>query len=306
MFTLKEEHLRRLCQINAFPVPEDEMVFFGLRGCLPVDEERRDFRAKHKVHVVAVDYLHPRCVLGQWKPRKERIAVFPGSTVPHKKHVTKSREAGGLGANQLLTGFHPDYRKGKHKGAKSTGHYAFRQVSKLPIRRTADDLDFEEDDRIEYGMPFDNLHAAWCFGSNDQSYASAGCQVVAGFPKCEKRKDKPEVGAWRVFRQNAYDLAQDRFRYMLLNGTDAQRVVLVGSKKVPARLRFGSQGDLVDTVQRKLRALEHYEGDIDGDFGIRTLRAVMEFQEHEFGPLADDGVVGSMTAEAMRLTWPDL
>ena len=40
-----------------------------------------------------------------------------------------------------MTGCYPDYRKGKHKADSNTGHDAFRQDNKLPIQRTADDID---------------------------------------------------------------------------------------------------------------------------------------------------------------------
>ena len=86
MFTLKEEYLATLCQLNHFPIPDDEMIFFGLRGCLPINDTDHAFRLEHEADVVNTDYLHPRCTLGQWK-RGEGIALFPGSTVPHKRNV---------------------------------------------------------------------------------------------------------------------------------------------------------------------------------------------------------------------------
>lgn len=47
-------------------------------------------------------------------------------------------------------------------------------------------------------MPFDNLHAGWCMGVESESFASAGCQVLVGFPKCSKRGTKPETGPWKA------------------------------------------------------------------------------------------------------------
>ena len=44
----------------------------------------------------------------------------------------------------------------------------------------------------------------------------------------------------------------------------------------------------------------------DGDFGRRTLRAVLAFQTNVFGANADDGIVGPMTASALEIEWPDL
>src|SRR5690606_20071650 len=156
----------------------------------------------------------------------------------------------------------------------ATGHPAFRQTQGRPVRRTADDLDFQTDDRVEFTNPHDNLHAAWCMGVNDAGgYASAGCQVVVGFPRCGRRGELDDAGPWRTFRRNAYDLAQDSFPYVLLDGRNAQSVAAGGA--TTARLRFGSRGDLVTRVQDVLAGRGFYEGALDGDFGVRTLRALL-------------------------------
>jgi hypothetical protein len=305
-FILTEQHLRRLCQINCFPVEDDGMYFFGLRGCLPLDTDGTGFEATHEVLVYDVDYTHPRCTLGQWLPGEGSIALFPGSTVPHIKYVKLSKERNGDGANQLMTGFYADYRKGVHKAGSNTAHKAFRQTEAHPIRRTADDFDFDNDDRVEFMNPYDNIHAGWSMGVNHDEYASAGCQVLVGYPACAQRGDEPDVGPWKVFKSNAYARSQDRFPYVLLNGMDAQRLGADLSRKVAARLRFGSEGDLVSLVQRALKNAGFYEGDDDGQFQDRTLRAVLAFQTSKFGPNADDGVVGPMTASALNLVWPAL
>ena len=302
MFTLKENDLFGLWKLNQFAVPDDRWVFFGLRGCLPIDDQDHAFAREQQLELVEPDHVHPRCTLGQWAPGKG-FAVFPGSTVPHHRHVKSSVARGGRGTNQLLTGCYKDYRKGVHKHGKPTGHQAFRQDNKLPVRRTADDVDYDEDDRVEYGLPFDNLHAGWCMGVDSERFASAGCQVLVGFPKCSKRDNKPDTGPWKVFKEGAYGIDQDSFFYVLLNGRDARRVAIARNALAP-RLRFGSKGDLVRAVQEKLRAKGFYEGDIDGDFGARSLRAVLDFQTAEFGPSEDDGIVGPMTASALGVAWP--
>jgi hypothetical protein len=303
MFLLTEDDIMKLWELNHFPTATDRWLFFGLRGCLPVDDSNHSFARSHRVKVETIDYVHPRCTLGQWQPGRG-FALFPGSTVPHRSHVESSRTAGGAGSNQLMTGCYPDYRKGKHKAGSNTGHDAFRQDNKLPVRRTVDDLDFDADDRVEFEQPFDNLHAAWSQGVDHDSYASAGCQVIVGFPQCAKRGDRPDTGPWRVFKENAYAVAQNSFQYVLLTGHDAERIVHATTPLVP-RLRYGSKGPLVTLVQEALKKQRFYEGEIDDDFGIRTLRAVLSFQTAEFGPGADDGIVGAQTASALDLDWPE-
>lgn len=304
MFKLNEEVLTSLCHLNYFPIPDDDMIFFGLRGCLPVNDFDSEFRKQHDIEVVNVDHIHPRCTLGQWTPDKG-IALFPGSTVPHQKNVKKALAKGGAGANQLMTGLYKDYRKGIHKAGIPTGHEAFRQSHKLPIRRTGDDLDYDMDDRVEYMHPFDNLHAGWSMGVDHESFASAGCQVVVGYPKCERRNNKPNTGAWKFFQENAYKIPQNSFSYILLPGRYAQTVANTESIKLMYRLRYGSQDKIVAVLQEKLKDKGFYEGNIDEDFGSRTLFALLEYQTTEFGSDADDGIVGPSTAFALDINWID-
>ncbi|WP_430817081.1 peptidoglycan-binding domain-containing protein [Carboxylicivirga sp. RSCT41] len=303
MIKLSANHIKRLAEINCFAIPKNEMFFFGLRGCIPVSDDSQEFKNEHFIELITYDHIHPRCTIGQFHHEKG-IALFPGSTVPHQRNIKRSLERGGNGANMLLTGYYNDYRKGRHKAGKPTGHNAFRQDNKLPVRRTADDLDYDNDDRVEYTRPYDNLHAGWCMGTDHDYFASAGCQVIAGYPKCTKRNDSPDTGPWRTFKSNAYSLDQQNFNYMLLNGRDAQKITCSNGQKQPARLRFGSKGKLVSTVQQKLKDLEYYEGKLDDDFGPRTLHALLEFQEDYFGHDADDGIVGQITASALKISWP--
>lgn len=131
-----------------------------------------------------------------------------------------------------------------------------------------------------------------------------GCQVVVGYPKCPQRGNQPDVGPWKEFKSNAYSLQQESFPYMLLAGPDARNVALSGGSKLNARLRFGSQSPLVSELQTRLKGADFYEGVVDGTFGERTLRAVLAFQGARFGPEADDGIVGPVTAAALGMDLP--
>ena len=305
-FELNDSILRRFCEVNNFNVRKSEIIFFGLRGALPLNVEDCEFNSTHKVVLTDINYLNPRCTLGQWLTKEKELAVFPGSSVPHRDNVRKSISKGGEGANQLMTGYYSDYRKGVHKAGSSTGHDAFRQVSSHPVQRTSDDIDFDNDDRVEYENPNDNIHSGWCMGINSTNYASAGCQVIVGYPQCEKRGSQPATGPWKVFKKNAYDLSQTSFGYILLDGREAFRIAAAANSKISARLRFGSHGDLVKKLQKALQTKSFYEGNIDGDFGERTLRAVLKFQTTSFGSNSDDGIVGPQTASVLKLGWPEL
>jgi putative peptidoglycan binding protein len=299
-FTLKVEHLTRLWRSNAFTVPSDRMVFFALRGCLPVDENNHAFRTEHGVTLAELDYRHPRCTLGQFKDGK--MALFPGSTVPNRDHVEESLHTNGVGTNQMMPGYFLDYEKGIHKAGTTTAHEAFRESAPRPIRRTGDDADYDAADRVEFVNPYDNLHAAWCGSTSDGKYGSAGCQVIVGYPKCATRS--ADSGPWSVFKKNAYALAQSSFPYVLLTGSNAYQVTRTPVGSLPAFLRYGSKGSLVSTLQKALHDKGYYKGPLDGDFGNMTNTAVLAFQTAIFGPKGDDGIVGPATASALKLSWP--
>lgn len=303
-FKFTPAHLRRLLMINSFPFPESGLLFFGLRGCLPLHEDDYNFGSEKVLLPCQIDYTHLRCTIGQYSIEDNQIAVFPGSTVPYIQYVRESIRKKGEGANQLMTGFYSDYRKGKHKAGTPTEHDAFRQTAIHPVLRTEDDTDFDTDDRIDFTNPCDNIHAAWSMGPNHPAYASAGCQVIAGYPACEKRTPYGDSGPWKYFKENGYKSSQDKFPYMLLDALSAQRISVYQNAKAQGKLRFGSQGEIVYNLQTCLKSKGYYDGKTDGDFGLKTIMAVLEFQKHAFGSDADDGVVGPITASALGFQLP--
>ena len=66
------------------------------------------------------------------------------------------------------------------------------------------------------------------------------------------------------------------------------------------RITWGSTGDTVREVQRSLRDLGYYHGEIDGIFGQGTYNAVRLFQQN-YG-LTVDGIVGDRTLAALGIT----
>jgi hypothetical protein len=306
-FTLSHAVLKKICAINQFTIaPGTELIFAGIRGSIARNYNDQQFRTSHDLSTNDINYMNPRCTLIQWRIRDGKIAVFPGSTVPHLHNIRSAKARGGAGANCLSTGFYNDYRKGTHKAGTTTGHEAFRQNGVRPVRRSSDDLDYDLDDRVEYDNPHDNLHCGW-FGSIDSdSYASAGCQVIMGFPQCNKPGRTSNVGPWKIFHDNAYAVAQKSFPYILVNGMETMNVAGNLAKKMTARMRFGSFGPLVKELQKALKSQQFYEGILDGDFGERTMKAVIAFQKMKFGADAADGIVGPITAEALSLQLPTL
>lgn len=67
-----------------------------------------------------------------------------------------------------------------------------------------------------------------------------------------------------------------------------------------AVLKQGSQGDLVKTVQTKLKNWGYYNGPVDGIYGAKTKAAVIYFQKRN--GLTADGVVGAKTLAALGIS----
>ncbi len=65
-------------------------------------------------------------------------------------------------------------------------------------------------------------------------------------------------------------------------------------------LRRGSRGDLVTTLQKRLKTWGYYTGNVDGIFGSQTEQAVKYFQRKN--GLAADGIVGPATAKAVGIS----
>ena len=69
----------------------------------------------------------------------------------------------------------------------------------------------------------------------------------------------------------------------------------------PASLsRYGSNGDEVKQIQKKLKDWGYYYGNIDGIYGSKTLSAVKSFQKKN--GLKVDGIAGTQTLNAMGIT----
>lgn len=65
-------------------------------------------------------------------------------------------------------------------------------------------------------------------------------------------------------------------------------------------LRRGSRGELVTTLQKRLKTWGYYTGNVDGIFGSQTEQAVKYFQRKN--GLAADGIVGPATAKAVGIS----
>ena len=77
-------------------------------------------------------------------------------------------------------------------------------------------------------------------------------------------------------------------------------VLLSVTTQAAATIAWGSSGDDVVTIQRKLKQWGYYDGVVDGRFGQGTYDAVVLFQKKN--GLKADGVVGKGTADALGIS----
>ncbi len=263
----------------------DGLVLFGLRGCLPL-QASTGWSASLKVRPVDVDYVHMRCALGIWDRRGRRIFAAPGSTVPHKDNVEKAAArkgpAKGRGTNQLEPGFYTDLTKGEHLQGKRNGHQALRQTEYRFYRRSRTGVPYRESGDsapLFYGNPYDNLHCGWNVDGKAPGFSSAGCVVVAGMPHCPRREDRTaNLGPWKIFHDLLYAAEQKTFPLLLLPAQTAVRALTAAEgKESPAArqslLVYGSEGEDVKALQRRLAAKGLYRGRISGRLDARTYRA---------------------------------
>ncbi|MGO7274683.1 glycosyl hydrolase 108 family protein [Rhizobium ruizarguesonis] len=299
--------LMRAAKRNSYFVPPDNLVFFGIRGMMPVDIARTDFSEVQVGRVAPIDFLRMRCTIGQWRPGSRTVALFAGSTVPSRSNVQKALKLRGAGTNLLMLGRY-EFVRGDHKPGKQNGHRAFRQGGFEPVWRTADDLDYDPHDIVDTGTGpgdyvWDNIHCAY-HDDPEAGYSSAGCQVVCGLPRSPSRDMAQETGPWRVFVNNGYESGQQRFTYFLFSARELAQLGSPADSSLRQVVRYGSSGAHVRTIQTALGAQGYLQGPVDGEFGRQSLLALLAFQRKQFGPDAADGVCGPATAAALGVVAP--
>lgn len=295
ILTLTHESLERMFAGFRVPLSGQNLVLFGLRGCLPVKpvkakasnasgalEAEGDWSRSIRLHTVAVDHIHMRCTIGIWDRLGKRLFAAPGSTVPHKDNVEKAAARNGRtkgrGTNQLEPGFYTDLTKGEHLQGKRNGHQALRQTGYRFYRRSLTGVPYRENSPLFYGNPYDNLHCGWNLDGQAPGFSSAGCMVVAGMPECPRREDRGmNLGPWKTFHDLLYAAPQKSFPILLapsraalavLNSVSTERAAVK-----PAHLLFGSEGEDVKNLQRKLAARGLFRGPVTGRLDARTYRA---------------------------------
>ena len=311
-FIITNSILKKLFEINQFEIPAAaNLIFVGIRGCLPQDVDDNSFKNSQTLNIRDVDYKNLRCTLFQWKKDTGDIAVFAGSTVPSIANILGYKKNPPRKSNCLTPGFYKNYVKGMHRpGNSKNWHDAFRQNGQpLAIRRTNDNTYYDNFDTIEISTGCDdNMHAAWTLDADSGYFSSAGCQVIMGIPFCESTKTRQtdNLGPWKNFKDSGYAADQPAFPYALFTSAEVFKVATSGGKQISPRLKFGSSGHLVTQIQMALTKGNYLSGNPDGDFEKRTFDAIKKFQIDNFGVAATDCVVGPVTSQALEVTFPQI
>jgi hypothetical protein len=273
-FPIDSAALERLFRAYGLPVPSSGLVLFALRGALPETLSDRWARSI-RIRPARVDHVHMRCTIGIWDRDAGRVFAAPGSTVPHRDNVRKAAgrkgKLKGRGTNQLEPGYFLDLSKGEHLQGKLNGHQALRQTASRLYRRSPRGLPFTPGSPLYYGNTYDNLHCGWNEDGLGPGFSSAGCMVVAGLPHCPRRPDAPaNRGPWKAFHDLLYASPQTAFPILLATAGEALRLMRGPERNA---LTYGSEGEPVKALQRKLTEEGRYRGRISGKLDARTYRA---------------------------------
>ena len=315
-FVLSGAVIARLVQLNRFALTGAETkIVFALRGCT-LDANQTTFADGVSAREVELNHVDNRCIIGVWDSVTGKIVVFQSSTVPNWEYMESYRQNHADKANMLPPGKY-DMVVGTHRPKKEDAkgalvdnpgrvQGALRNDQTVVVLRTEDDLSYTVKDTWDEVVANDNIHPGIvkvnAGTSTVPDYSSAGCNTIPG----GSVSDVPS-GAWADFRKslgldNAQPTKNDgtKFAYVLLTGREARLVASGKDADAPVRLRFGSEGAEVRSLQEGLarHAKKYYKGKTDGALGPGTTMAFIRYQKDRDGSAAD-GIVTPTDATAL-------
>lgn len=260
----------------------------GIRGC----SIRRSMGAVTGISVSAGNRISDRYddamfVFGEKRNGSRFSAIFPMSTKPGIASFRLSSYSSPTKGCPVIQCGQYNYRRGIHKGKE-----ALRQNGPVVVRRDVDnDTIIEPTDYWDYpeytGI---NIHAG---GSSSRvGLNSSGCQVVYGGWFGQD---------WRQFHDIVYDIAagQKDYHYTVISGLFFGSWYDSLNKDRYKWLWYGSRGDKVYNLQKRLKSMGLYNGNFDGVFGVETHKAVRRYQMgiKEFV----DGIVDNATGNKLGI-----
>ncbi len=304
--------LLRLCGQYQYAIQNEQYILFAIRGSLPQAaiegnfQYVTEFKNAHVIQPARVNYQTARCTIGVWDTQANKIALFPGSTLPSVTYLfshPSSLETFNIlcpGNYQLTRGIHPRNKDGfqRHEAFLMDGY----ALVKIPqVRKSKKKLRFNCNQVHYKVLPAgDNLHAArtdpsesdldsgaTCLASLQLPYSSSGCITIIGQPQ-PYIKHKPGNGVWNCWQTfmelvNKADPNKINFNFILFTFSD---FLYKRPKSAGKCIRYGSQGPAVAQIQRTLQSvinlktgLPYYTGEIDCQFSGQTAISYLKFQE---------------------------
>lgn len=277
-FVLDVSQIKSLFTKLSLPVPE-KYSLLALRGYTLANHlDTGKFLDKVSICKTKIDYHHMRCCFVYWHPKKNKILVVPGSTVPHRDQVIMAASKGGKGANQLEPGFFTDLTLGDHLQGKLRAHKALRQTRPRFIRRASQAPPYTSTDKLFFSNPYDNFHCAWNEKIEVSGFSSAGCMVVAGQPHCPALSSKPASGPWKKLIHEIGKSKQENFSCLLLSQEQISQHLI---KQISGMI-YGSTGAQVKEFQRWLKQSGFYKGPMNGVLDARTYKAWNKAKHAEY------------------------
>jgi hypothetical protein len=294
--------LNELSDAFHFPIEKDPIILFAFRGCLPKDHDKNilsnraiHFKSVDQLQKVPVNYLNPRCTIGIWDRVSDKIALFPGSTLPSKDYVKRHPSSAATlnvlcpGCYQLRKGIHPRSERGfqPHNALLMDG---FGIVGLPLISTTSASIGFSS--RIanyDVILPGDNLHAGRMEPTQksyssllNMKYSSSGCITVVGQPEeyLTYTHSHTAWNSWTSFIENVSLTKQKNFTFLLFNVDNRGRASVSNNNTI----RYGSKQSAVGDIQYLLSKIvntktghTYYSGDLDCSFSNQTAVSYFNF-----------------------------
>ncbi|MGC1633503.1 MAG: hypothetical protein WA749_15440, partial [Gelidibacter sp.] len=302
---LNDDSIRYVCNRFQFVLNSQEFCLLGIRGALPVTalvgkpEKGYSFSSSHELSAVEINYTSACCTIAIWNIQTQKLAVFPGSTLPSTEYLTrmpqKRAEFNILcpGNYTLSKGLHPRNSNFLQYPALLMNGQAM--VYKPQLVRVSSGLDFSfEKAKHQVVFAGDNLHATGyepSIGENEISILnmpvdSSGCITVCGCPQLYQRNQysSSHWNSWHFFYHFLNKQESIDYSFTLFNLKD---FIHTEESKGKIALRYGSEGETVYELQNILSqswdartGAPYYEGEPDGKLRNKSASSAYEFYQN--------------------------
>ncbi len=287
-FALTPQALELLIKANHFePVGPNGKFVIAVRGGLLANGKKQvEDVTSVELEDRRPDHRKFRCTLGYYDRKNGLVTAYLGSTVPNAYYVDQYFR-GQRKSNLLPTGCYV-FRKNAHSKGRIKPALRMTNPDKLTldalttVLRSRNNAVFEHGDIWDKTTPYDNVHCAYY----NNKFSSAGCLTIQGADR---------AGPWGRFQKELDKHKWDtRIDVLLLTGREvaiAAKIIEMGRandddlvRACLERIRYGSQGEVVSALQRKLG----FSGNT-AYFGPSTRVRLVE-AERRVGSIASDSI----------------